>query len=100
MYKLNWVVGRPSVVSMLEDGFVDRQVLCCLWCSEHENLTRKTERNKKIVAGRGIVRFGNFFKTQTLPVRLHTLFPNQCSLLQKVNDFMNQCFSDDDLFAS
>ena len=47
MYKLNWVVARPSVVSMLEDGFVDRQVLCCLWCCEHEILTRKTERNKK-----------------------------------------------------
>jgi hypothetical protein len=76
---------------------------CCVVygvATMHEILTRKTERNKKIVAGRGIVRFGNFFKTQTLPVRLHTLFPNQCSLLQKVNDFMNQCFSDDDLFAS
>ena len=81
---------------MLEDGFVDRQVLCCLWCSEHEILTRKTERNKKSLLAEESFVLGIFSKLITLPVRLHTLFPNQCSLLQKVNDFMNQCFSDDD----
>ena len=51
----------------------------CVLCAK----PGKHKTDQKIVAGRGIVRFGDIFKTQTLPVCVCTLFQTNVHSFKK-----------------